>query len=277
MRQFKHIVRVISSVLFEHITLFATIIASVYILTKSQIDVYDNNTLLLWIIGLLGLIATAIVSEKYFKLSKIAKGIEDLQSTVKNRGLSLDKLAFTRKEFEPLEMRLSQAKKITITGGSLYRLSDEYYAFFENKLKKGCQLEIVMVKPYSSAANFLCDNVVYETRDYKQYSFKISESLQRFLRLKQDYESRISIRLTENVPPFSLIVTDENSPNASIKVELYSYSVPTRERMQFEVTREDSKSFAFFIDQLITLRKASYEIDTSYSCISTLEAASTSK
>ena len=139
------------------------------------------------------------------------------------------------------------------------------------------QLEIVMVKPYSNAANLLCDNVVYETRDYKQYSFKISESLQRFLRLKQDYESRISIRLTENVPPFSLIVTDENFPNASIKVELYSYSVPTRERMQFEVTREDSKSFAFFIDQLITLRKASYEIDTSYSCISTLEAALTSK
>ena len=123
----------------------------------------------------------------------------------------------------------------------------------------------------------MSDNVVYETRDYKQYSFKISESLQRFLRLKQDYESRISIRLTENVPPFSLIVTDENFPNASIKVELYSYSVPTRERMQFEVTREDSKSFAFFIDQLITLRKASYEIDTSYSCISTLEAALTSK
>lgn len=267
MEKFKRVVLIIASVLFEHITLFATIIASVYILTKSQLDAYDNNTLLLWVIGLLGLIATAIVSEKYFKLSKIARGIEDIQSSIKNSGLSLDELAFTRKELKPLEVRLSQAKKITITGGSLYRLSDEYYAFFESKLKNGCQLEIVMVKPYSSAADLLCDNVVYETKDYKQYSFKISESLQRFLRLKQEYNSGISIRLAENVPPFSLIVTDEDSSNASIKVELYSYSVPTRERMQFEVTREDAKSFAFFIDQLITIRRESNEIDTSYSGI----------
>lgn len=78
MEKFKRIVLIIASVLFEHITLFATIIASVYILTKSQLEVYDNNTLLLWIIGLLGLIATATVSEKYFKLSKIARGIEDM-------------------------------------------------------------------------------------------------------------------------------------------------------------------------------------------------------
>lgn len=272
MKQFKHILQILSSILFEHVTLFATIIGSVYILTKSQINAYDNNTLLLWIIGLLGLIATATVSEKYFKLSKIAKSVEDIRTTVQNRGLSLDELAFTRKELKPLEARLSQAKKISITGGSLYRLSDEYYAFFESKLKKGCQLEIVMVKPYSSAANLLCDNVVYETKNYEQYSLKISESLQRFLRLKREYESNISIRLTENVPPFSLIVTDEDLQNASIKVELYSYSVPTRERVQFEITRENSKSFAFFIDQLSTLRKESYEIDISYSCTSTSEA-----
>lgn len=277
MKQFKRIVLIIASVLFEHITLFATIIASVYILTKSQINVYDNNTLLLWIIGLLGLIATATVSEKYFKLTKIEKGIENIQSAVKSRSLRLDELAFTRKELKPLEARLSQAKKITITGGSLYRLSDEYYAFFESKLKNGCQLEVVMVKPYSNAANLLCDNVVYETKDYTQYSLKISESLQRFLRLKQEYNRNITIRLTENVPPFSLIVTDEDSPNASVKVELYSYSVPTRERMQFEVTREDAKSFTFFIDQLCTIREISDEVDASYCCILSPESTSSSE
>ena len=70
MEKFKRIVLIIASVLFEHITLFATIIASVYILTKSQLEVYDNNTLVLWIIVLLGLIARATVREKYFKLSK---------------------------------------------------------------------------------------------------------------------------------------------------------------------------------------------------------------
>ena len=149
---------------------------------------YEDNTLLLWIIGLLGLIATAVVSEKYFKLSKISKGIKDIQLSLERNSQGLDEIAFTRKELKPLESRLSEAKRITITGGSLYRLSDEYYAFFESKLKKGCQLEIIMVKPYSHAADLLCDNVVYETNDHEQYSLKIWESLQRFLRLKQEYD-----------------------------------------------------------------------------------------
>ena len=125
-----------------------------------------------------------------------------------------------------------------------------------------------MVKPYSHAADLLCDNVVYETNDHEQYSLKIWESLQRFLRLKQEYDSNVSIRLTENVPPFSLIISDEESSKASIKIELYSYSVPTRERMQFEITKEDVVSFSFFINQLKALRLASREIDTSYRCTS---------
>ncbi len=265
MKKVKRVMKIVLIILFEHITLLSTIIASTFIIIKSQIIMYSNNTLLLWIIGLLGLIATAITSEKYFKLSKITKGIENIQSLIKNKGVGLDELAFTRKELSPLETRLSLAEKIVITGGSLYRVSDEYYAFFENKLKNGCELEIIMVRPYSNAANLLCDNVVYETSDYQKYSRKILESLQRFLRLKQEYASKISIRLTENVPPFSLIVTDEDSQNASIKIELYSYSVPTRERMQFEITREDNDSFAFFLGQLTALRKVSEEIDISFS------------
>lgn len=80
-----------------------------------------------------------------------------IQSAIRKNGVGLEELAFTRKELKPLEARLSPAQKITITGGSLYRLSDEYYAFFESKLKNGCQLEIIMVKPYSYAANLLCD------------------------------------------------------------------------------------------------------------------------
>lgn len=63
----------------------------------------------------------------------------------------------------------------------------------------------------------------------------------------------------------SQITIDEDSQNASIKIELYSYSVPTRERMQFEITREDNDSFAFFLGQLTALRKVSEEIDISFS------------
>lgn len=264
MKKCKQILGIIMSVVFEHITLFATIIASVYIITSSQIEKYDSNTLLLWIIGLLGLIAIASVSEKYFKLTRIEKGVDEIQKSLHSTGRGLDNAAFTRKELKPLEERLSDARQLTITGGSLCRLSDEYYAFFEKKLKDGCTIEIIMVEPYSNAANLLCDNIVYETKDHEQYSTKILESLNRFLRLKSEYNASMSIRLTKNVPPFSIIVSDCKTSNACIKVELYSYAVPTRERIQFEVLKDDSKSFMFFSKQLDTLRKESQEIDEQY-------------
>lgn len=271
MKKIKSILYSITSILFEHVTLFATILASVYIITRSQLHKYEIYELLLWIIGILGLIAVASVSEKYFKMSKIEKSVEEIQETVEKiqvtvqrKNTGLDGLAFTRRELSPLEERLSDAKTIVITGGSLYRLSDEYFAFFENKLISGCQIEIIMVEPYSNAANLLCDNVVYETKNYNEYSMRIEESLRRFMRLKETFSQHISISLTKNVPPFSLIVADEKELNASIKVELYSYSVPTRERMQFEITRDDAVSFSFFLNQLIALRNEACEIDESY-------------
>ena len=58
MRNFKETLRKILFALLEHVPLVATILASVFILTDSQIRSYSMETLLLWIISLLGLIAT---------------------------------------------------------------------------------------------------------------------------------------------------------------------------------------------------------------------------
>ena len=93
---------------------------------------YDNNsveTLLLWIISLLGLIATAIASEKYFKLNRIEKNIKYVLKGIDNANVNLDEFFFTRKELEPLEERMKNANSIFLSGGSLVRLSDEYYAY----------------------------------------------------------------------------------------------------------------------------------------------------
>lgn len=265
MKRFETIRRffeVLGSIIFEHISLYAAIVASVYIIYKSQITPYDNNTLLLWIIGLLGMLALASVGEKYFKLSKIDKDVADIKKTIKKSNISIDEFICTRKELAPVEDRFSGANKITITGGSLYRLSDEYYGLFENKLKNGGQLEIIMVEPFSSAANHLCDNVVYETNDHKQYSEKINDSLSRFINLSDAYGDKVTIRLTKHVPPFSLIVLDEDTPKAKIKVELYSYAVPTRERIQFLISKDDIESYSFFIKQLVFLREESHAISS---------------
>ena len=151
----KRFFQAIVSIIFEHVTLYAAIIASIYIIYSSQIKKYDNNTLLLWVIGLLGMLALASIGEKYFKLSKIDKDIADIKKTLKKSNVSIDDFFCTRKELAPVEDRFYSANTITITGGSLYRLSDEYYGLFEKKLKNGGRLEIIMVQPFSTAADLI--------------------------------------------------------------------------------------------------------------------------
>lgn len=255
----KHLLTILN-IICEHITLFATIIGSTFILIDSQIREYSIETLLLWIISLLGLIATAIASEKYFKLNRIEKNIKYILNSTDNTNVNLDEFFFTRKELEPLEDRMKNANSIFMSGGSLVRLSDEYYAFFEKKLKENCRMEIIMVRPFSKGADLLCKNVVYETENYNAYSKRIEESLNRFFSLQEDFPQLVKIQLTENTPPFGIVATNLETDGANIKVELYSYAIPTRERMQFSISKSDEKIFNFFIKQIETLRLESAEV-----------------
>ena len=70
----------------------------------------------------------------------------------------------------------------------------------------------------------------------------------------------MKIRLTENTPPFGIVATNLEADSANVKVELYSYAIPTRERMQCFVNKSDEKIFAFFTKQIDTLRLASEEV-----------------
>lgn len=179
-------------------------------------------------------------------------------------GGNIDELFIRRMDLNPLEERFKNSSNIFISGGSLSRLSDEYYGFFEQKLADNASLEVILVKPYSTAANMLCQNVVYETEDEKQYSQKITESLKRFINLKEKYNKNITIRLTENIPPYSIIALNLEKADAVMQVELYSYAVPTRERVEFIINKKDSRMYNFFIKQIEMLQGNSeiYESST---------------
>lgn len=259
MSKFKKILRSIFLLLVEYVTLFFTIISSAYIVITSQYIEYSRDDLLLWIISLLGLIATAIAAERYFTLGSIEKRIEAIQTKIEGGGPSLDQLLFRRRDLSPLEDRLKDATSIIITGGSLARLSDEYYGFFEQKLKDGCKLEVILVRPNSEAANQLCLNTVYETSDIQIYNRKITESLSRFAELKQNFPQNVFIWLSELTPPYSIIGKNIEKEDAFIQVELYSYAVPTRERVEFTVSANDVNTMSFFKNQIDILKRASEE------------------
>lgn len=261
MFKFKKILRGIFLIMVEYITLFFTIISSAYIVITSQYIKYSRDDLLFWIISLLGLIAMAIAAEKYFILGSMEKHIEVIQKKIEGDEPSLDQLLFRRKDLDALEDRLRDATNIIITGGSLSRLSDEYYGFFEQKLKEGCKLEVILVRPNCEAANQLYLNTVYETTDIQTYNRKITESLNQFDKLKKSFPKSVFIRLSELTPPYSIIGKNIENEDAFIQVELYSYAVPTRDRVEFTVTANDVNTMSFFKKQIDILKRESDEYE----------------
>ena len=256
MKKAKTYVYIVFKLILEYMTIIITLLGSTYIAVSSQIKQYSTETLLLWIISLLGLIAASSLSERYFKLNKIDKNVAQL---ICGAGKNVDEVFLTRKDMPPLEDRLGSAKSIIITGGSLARLSDEYYAFFEEKLKSGCTFEINMVRPYSAGSNLLCKNVVYETRDDDLYSKKTKDSLERFIELKKSFPENMKIFISDNVPPFGVLIINLGKTDSWIQVELYTYAVPTRERLQFTITPQNKKLYHFFVNQVNTLKMDSEE------------------
>lgn len=264
MKRFIEFIRSAIPFIFQYLILLGTILASLYFIVTSIFIEYDNSILLKIILSLLCSIALSIVTENFLTLRKIENTVEKIQEKQMSIGGNIDELFIRRMDLNPLEERFKNSSNIFISGGSLSRLSDEYYGFFEQKLADNASLEVILVKPYSTAANMLCQNVVYETEDEKQYSQKITESLKRFINLKEKYNKNITIRLTENIPPYSIIALNLEKADAVMQVELYSYAVPTRERVEFIINKKDSRMYNFFIKQIEMLQGNSeiYESST---------------
>src|SRR6266498_4550383 len=137
------------SFLIEHLPLLVTMFFSAYIVSRSQFEAYDTNTLLLWVVSLLGLLATSILVERLSKLRRIENFVEAMHEHLLNqeRKPSIDLILSDRKSLPPLESRMQSSREIMISGGSLFRLTSEYIGYFEQKAREGCRMKFLLVKP----------------------------------------------------------------------------------------------------------------------------------
>ena len=239
-------------VILEYLPIAMTIGFSAYILLLSQTTTLSADDLLLWILSLLGLLATATLVERLGDIHRIEKFTEaTYEHLLKHeRKPPIDLIFSDRKSLSPLETRLQSAKEIIITGGSLFRLASEYLGYFERKARDGCLLKFLLVDPDSEAARLLAKYVVYEMNAPDIYRDQLRTSLSNLHRLKQRYPDQIELKVCDFVPPFSLLILDPKKEHGSIQVELYTLAVPTRDRPEFTVQAALERYwYNFFLNQ----------------------------
>ena len=210
--------------LIENLSTVITIAFSAYIVTGSQTTTMTTENLLLWAISLLGLIATSSFIEKLGKLRRIEHHVELIHDYLLNKEgkPSIDSIFLDRKALSPLEQRLQYDKEVTITGGSLARISNEYLGFLEQKAQEGCKLKFLLIAPQSSSSKLIAQYVVYEVNDAVAYDEQIKNSLANLERLRQHYSNLVEIRACQSASPFGLLMIDVTKAHGSIQVELYT-------------------------------------------------------
>jgi hypothetical protein len=212
------------------------------------------------ILALLALIGTSLVTEKLIesrfirdRLRDIDMRLEQVLDQRRTEPLTLDRLISSRRDLSPLEERLSGATRIAISGGSLFRLVNEYKNLFEHLALAGCQMRFVITDPDSHAAESLSVAVSYESNNVETYRAHMRYALTTLCEFSRRFPQNCNVRLCSIALPFSLLRVD-NDLGKWVQVELYPFSVPARDRPILTLREQtDPRLFSFFSTQFDTL------------------------
>lgn len=216
----------------------ATVSLGFYLSKISFFDKVNQADILKYILLLVTLLSTSLfielLSDKYFvrkKLNSIAEDQGILTSTISaSNKTSLDQLIISRKSLERLEARVEGAKSISIYGGSLSRLANEYANVFEKLAQKGTNLRFLLTDPESPAAEYFSSIVIFESQNSDEYRNLLRSSIASWKKLKDSYAENCSVKITQNAFPFGIIITESQEGIFSMNVEIYGHKIPARER-----------------------------------------------
>ena len=209
------------------------------------------------ILALLALIGTSLLTERLVEGRELRRRLDAIDAGVSSvadyareiEGAGLDELILRRRDLPPLEDRLHGARRVSISGGSLFRLVNEYKSLFEQLAASGCQLRFLVTDPDAPAAEVLSSAVAYESLDVETYRAQLRNALGGLQHLAGGNTRSCEIRVCTLVPPFSLLVIEKGDAS-EVQVELYPFRLPARDRPLFVLHRHrDPRLYSLFTAQ----------------------------
>ena len=226
-----------------------TVIFAAYIVLLSQRSSASQSEMLVWILTILGLLATSELVERFRRL----KNFQDTATQTLDIVRQLETGAFlkTLDEGAKLADRARQAKEILLCGYTLLHLVGTNTGLLEQRLKDGCRLRVLIIDPGSLAGELIRAN-----ESTGRFSRDAETVLAYMTRLRKTVSSskkgRLGVRLLNFVPSCSLIIIDGREPYGWMRVGIYPPAYKTRieERVHFELSRDREEAcFGRFLEQ----------------------------
>lgn len=238
----------------ENVPAFLTVAFAAYVLVQSQRATLTEMEVLLWLLSIVGLLATSELVERFRRLRRIEVASYRTLEAVKAlsvgdaEGILRDRRAVTN-----LSKEASKAKKIWACGYSLISLVSAYEGFFAEQLKDKCDLRFLMLDPQSSAAQTL--DILVTARSGELID-DIKSSLARLERVRTSVAStstgQLEVRVLKVAPTCSLLLVDPDKPDGYVHVEPYPpyHGLPLDVgRPHFVLTQAQGRWFQFYCDQ----------------------------
>ncbi len=245
--------------LLDYGPILLTVLVGAYAAAATINSNLSDNELLQWILGILVLIATTQLVDRFRVLRSNDKKLDQIltlsQGTGGTKGFLLDSMPDLRE-------RLKAAKSIAISGVSLAGTSNNYHPILQERLRSGIPVRLLVTDPDEKKP--VADVAVYrieKTQDPNVLRRSVNYSLETFsLLLNVDPKKKLKIRLLPFPTMYGIWMLDFGTDEAEIWVELYAFRKTPEPAFQL-LPRRDGEWYEFFADQFEKMWAASNDWD----------------
>jgi len=235
-------------VVVENTPAILTIAFATYVIALSQSTAISTDTLLQWILAILGLLAVSELVERWRKLRRIEdvsnQTLKAVQSKIGERARAED---FFAKRLPPLEPYIEKATDIRLSGYSLQRTIRENRYIISQRLKDGACLRILIVDPELLTGKPLVSEPG-EKHD-PLGSIMALENL-RWLSKQPDSKGKVEVKFMNEEPRFNILAIDPEEILGVVFVEFYPQRWIHGSRPRMELTPErDNYWYHYFREQ----------------------------
>lgn len=244
---------------FRNAPALITVIASTILAILSGIFSFSERELLQATLLILALIGTSLVTDRLIDGRKMRTRLDEIDTKLSEalrRSLEietagLDHLVSCRRDLPPLEQRLLGAKRVFVSGGSLFRLVNEYKRLFEDLATETCNIRLLMTSPDSAAAEHLSTLVSYESHNVANYRAHARDTVESLQSLVNRFPMHCQARISNVAPPFSILWVEGGELGVGrLQVEIYAFGLPARDRPILILEEErDPRLYALFASQ----------------------------
>ncbi len=255
--------QLVAEFLIDNLTVLLTIGFAGFIIYRQEIahTALSTDDLLTAILGVLALLATSEIVERYRKLNSIEETVNRSLSFLESRFTERPSaIAFFQKH-PSLDQYVQGATQIDLCGVTLTSTVNKQFGNLRERLQVGAKIRILIIDPDSTALKMWAERSP-SPDDTDYYRVRLDATLREIAHLFRSWEEiktlqgnsqkagNLSMRLLSYAPSFGIISFNTNQDNGIVFVEIYPHKCGFKTPPTFELMpKRDGDWYEYFVDQ----------------------------